>query len=67
MPLTLVGEAVFARCLSAAKEERVEASKILPGVQAEFKGDKQKFIEAIRDAVYASKIVSYTQGYILMR
>jgi len=67
MPLTMIGEAVFARCLSAAKDERVEASKILPGVTANFKGDKQKFIDAIRDAVYASKIVSYTQGYILMR
>jgi 6-phosphogluconate dehydrogenase len=68
MPLTLIGEAVFARCLSSIKEERVEASKILPGVtKSEFKGDKQQFISFVRDAVYASKIVSYTQGYTLMR
>jgi len=67
MPLTLIGEAVFARCLSSQKEERVQASKILPGVKPTFEGDKQAFIDAIRDAVYAAKIVSYTQGYILMR
>jgi len=67
MPLTLIGEAVFARCLSSQKEERVQASKILPGVDVAFEGDKKAFIDSIRDAVYASKIVSYTQGYILMR
>lgn len=66
-PLTLVGEAVFARCLSAIKEERVEASKILRGPKVKFKGDKKKFINDLRYALYASKIVSYAQGYQLMR
>lgn len=66
MPLTMIGEAVFARCLSAQKDDRVEASKYLQGPQPEFKGDKQSFINSIRDAVLASKIVSYTQGYLLM-
>jgi 6-phosphogluconate dehydrogenase len=66
-PLTLVGEAVFARCLSAIKEERAEASKILKGPKAKFKGDKKKFINDLRSALYASKIVSYAQGYQLMR
>jgi 6-phosphogluconate dehydrogenase len=66
-PLTLVGEAVFARCLSAIKEERIEASKILRGPKAKFKGDKKKFINDLRSALYASKIVSYAQGYQLMR
>jgi len=67
VPLTLIGEAVFARCLSALKEERVEASKIISGPEVEFKGDKQVFINSLRDAVFASKIVSYAQGYVLMR
>ncbi len=66
-PLTLVSEAVFARCLSAIKEERVEASKILKGPKAKFKGDKKKFINDLRNALYAAKIVSYAQGYQLMR
>jgi 6-phosphogluconate dehydrogenase len=66
-PLTLVGEAVFARCLSAIKEERTEASKILRGPKVKFKGDKKKFINDLRSALYASKIVSYAQGYQLMR
>jgi len=68
MPLTMIAEAVFARCLSAQKEERVEASKILPGpTNIKPVGDKKAFIDAVRNAVYASKIVSYTQGYVLMR
>jgi 6-phosphogluconate dehydrogenase len=67
VPLTMVGEAVFARCLSALKEERVAASKIFPAPQSHWKGDKQSFINGIRDAVFAAKLVSYTQGYILMR
>lgn len=67
IPLTLIGEAVFSRCLSAIKEERVSASKILHGPAPEFKGDKKKFINDLRDAVYASKIVSYAQGYALMQ
>ncbi|MHC4153780.1 MAG: decarboxylating NADP(+)-dependent phosphogluconate dehydrogenase [Planctomycetota bacterium] len=66
-PLTLIGEAVFARCLSALKAERVPASKVLKGPKAKFKGDKKKFIEDLRKALYASKIVSYAQGYQLMR
>jgi 6-phosphogluconate dehydrogenase len=67
VPLTLIGEAVFARCLSAMKEERVQASKILTGPSPEFKGDKKQFIDDLMEALYASKIVSYAQGYVLMR
>ena len=66
MPLTLIGEAVFSRCLSAIKEERVKASKILKGPAPKFNGDKTRFISDIKDALYASKIVSYAQGYALM-
>ncbi|HZK21961.1 MAG TPA: decarboxylating NADP(+)-dependent phosphogluconate dehydrogenase [Oscillospiraceae bacterium] len=65
--LTLIGEAVFSRCLSAIKEERVEASKVLTGVNPLFTGDKKQFIEDIKNALYAAKIVSYAQGYALMR
>ena len=67
MPLTLIGEAVFARCLSAIKEARVEASKVLTGPKPAFTGDKEEFIENIRKALYAAKIISYAQGYALMR
>jgi len=67
IPVTLIGEAVYARCLSALKEERVEASKVLKGVKAVFEGDKAAFVEDIRKALLASKIVSYAQGYMLMR
>ncbi|MFT7560673.1 MAG: 6-phosphogluconate dehydrogenase [Flavobacteriales bacterium] len=67
VPLTLIGEAVFARCLSAQKDERVEASKVISGPKPEFTGDKQSFINDLRDALFASKIVSYAQGYVLMR
>ncbi len=66
-PLTLIGEAVFARCLSALKEERVAASKVLSGPKPEFSGDKKAFIDDLRHALYAAKIVSYAQGYQLMR
>jgi 6-phosphogluconate dehydrogenase len=66
-PLTLIGEAVFARCLSALKEERVAASKVLSGPKPKFSGDKKSFINDLRQALYASKIVSYAQGYQLMR
>jgi len=66
-PLTLIGEAVFARCLSALKEQRVAASKVLPGPKAGFTGDRTKAVEDVRKALYASKIVSYAQGYQLMR
>ena len=67
VPLTLIGEAVFARCLSAIKEERVAASKVLHGPAVKFTGDREAFLNAIRQALYASKIVSYAQGYALMR
>jgi len=67
IPLTLIGEAVFSRCLSAIKNERVEASKILNGPTPHFSGDKVKFINDLKEALYASKIVSYAQGYELMR
>ncbi|HAM38502.1 MAG TPA: phosphogluconate dehydrogenase (NADP(+)-dependent, decarboxylating) [Elusimicrobia bacterium] len=65
-PLTLIGEAVFARCLSALKDERVEASKVLSGPKEKFKGDKKKFLDDLKQALYASKIISYAQGYQLM-
>lgn len=65
--LTLIGEAVFSRCLSFAKEERVAAGKVLSGPCSAFEGDKKSFIEDIRKALFASKIVSYAQGYVLMR
>lgn len=68
MPLTLIGESVFARCLSAQKSERVAAAKILPKRAANsFTGDKQAMINAIGDALYAAKIISYAQGFRLMR
>jgi 6-phosphogluconate dehydrogenase len=67
IPLTLIGEAVFSRCLSAVKNERVQASKILHGHSSKFTGDKKSFITDIKEALYASKIVSYAQGYSLMR
>lgn len=68
MPVTLIGESVFARCLSALKEERVEASKHLKGPsETKYKGDKKKFINDIMKALYASKIVSYAQGFMLLK
>jgi 6-phosphogluconate dehydrogenase len=67
VPLTLIGEAVFARCLSAMKEERMEAAEILTGPEPKFKGDKKLFLEDLRRALLASKIISYAQGYVLMR
>jgi 6-phosphogluconate dehydrogenase len=67
VPLTLIGEAVYARCLSAQKAERVEASKLLHGPKPSFTGDKKAFIEDIKNALFASKLVSYAQGYVLMR
>lgn len=67
IPLTLIGEAVYARTLSALKEDRVEASKILSGPVPKFEGNKEVFVEDIRKALYASKIVSYAQGYLLMK
>ena len=67
MPLTLIGEAVFARCLSALKDERVVASKVLRGPKAKFAGKASSFVKDLEQALYASKIVSYAQGYQLMR
>jgi 6-phosphogluconate dehydrogenase len=67
IPITLMAEAVYARCVSALKEERIVASKKLKGPRPTISGDRKKFIAQIRDALYASKIISYTQGYMLMR
>jgi 6-phosphogluconate dehydrogenase len=68
MPVTLISEAVFARCLSALKDERVAASKALPKPKKRpFKGAKKALIEQVRQALYASKIVSYAQGFMLLR
>jgi 6-phosphogluconate dehydrogenase len=67
IPVTLIGEAVFARCLSAMKDERVAASRSLRGPSGRFSGDRDAIVEDIRKALLASKIVSYAQGYMLMR
>jgi 6-phosphogluconate dehydrogenase len=67
IPLTMIVEAVLGRALSALKDERVPASKVLSGPPSKIAGDKQGFVNALQDAVYASKIISYTQGYMLMR
>ncbi len=66
IPLTLISEAVFARCLSAMKEERIEASKILAAPAKQFKRKRQEFLVDLEKALYASKIVSYTQGFVLL-
>jgi 6-phosphogluconate dehydrogenase len=67
IPLTMIVEAVLGRALSALKDERVTAAKVLSGPPSKIAGDKQGFVDALQDAVYASKIISYTQGYMLMR
>jgi 6-phosphogluconate dehydrogenase len=67
MPVTLIGEAVFSRCLSALKPDRRRASKLLGGPSTKFTGDKQAFIKDLEQALYASKIISYTQGFMLIR
>ncbi|MCL2127356.1 MAG: decarboxylating NADP(+)-dependent phosphogluconate dehydrogenase [Treponema sp.] len=67
VPLTLIGEAVFGRCLSAAKNERVHASKVFSGPKAAKAADREGFIKDLEKALYASKVVSYAQGYLLMR
>jgi len=68
VPLTLIGESVFARCLSAQKEERVAASEVLEGpAPVKFTGDRKAFLEDLRRALFAAKVVSYAQGYALMR
>ena len=67
LPVTLIAEAVYTRCVSALKDERVAAAKKLKGPRPKISGDRAKFVEQIRHALYASKIISYTQGYMLMR
>ncbi len=67
IPITLIAEAVFSRCVSALKDERTVASKVLKGPHAKISGDRKTMLNAIRDALYASKIISYTQGYMLMQ
>jgi len=67
MPVTLIGEAVFARCLSSIKPERERASKVLGGPTPKFEGDKEKFLENLEQALYASKIISYAQGFMLIQ
>src|SRR3990172_7436298 len=67
VPLTLIGEAVFARDLSALKDERVAASRLLGTPVAAYTGDRTAFIDDLEQSLYAAKIVSYTQGYMLMR
>ena len=66
IPLTLIGESVFARCLSAQKDLRVKASKFLNGPEKLFKGDKVQFLSDLKDALLGAKIISYAQGYDLM-
>lgn len=66
IPLTLISEAVFARCLSAQKDQRVAASKVLTGPKPDFTGNREQFLSDLEDALFASKIVSYAQGYDLM-
>jgi 6-phosphogluconate dehydrogenase len=67
IPLTMIVEAVLGRSLSALKDERVAAAQVLSGPKPKFTGDKKAFVNDLREAVYASKIISYTQGYMLMR
>ncbi|MGA3167632.1 MAG: decarboxylating NADP(+)-dependent phosphogluconate dehydrogenase [Terriglobia bacterium] len=67
MPVTLIGEAVFSRCLSAIKAERVTAAGILPGPKPSGAQDRNAFVEDVRRALYCSKIISYAQGYMLLR
>ena len=68
MPVTLIGEAVFARCLSSLKTERGRANKVLEGPKIEkFSGNKQEFIDNLEQALYASKIISYAQGFMLIQ
>ncbi len=67
IPLTLIGESVFARCLSSLKDERVAASELLSGPVPSFQGERKQFLDDIQSALYASKIVSYAQGYTLLK
>ncbi len=67
IPAPTIAEAVFARCISGQKDERVNASKVLKGPDGKYEGDKQQLIDAIRNALYASKICSYAQGFALLK
>ena len=67
MPVTLIGEAVFARCLSSLKQERGRAAAVLTGPTPKFEGDKKKFLANLEQALYASKIISYAQGFMLIQ
>ena len=67
MPVTLIGEAVFARCLSSLKQERGRAAGLLAGPTPKFEGDKKKFLADLEQALYASKIISYAQGFMLIQ
>ena len=67
IPVTLIAEAVFARCLSSLKEERLKAEKLFSAPSIKFNGDKKAFIDDVAAALYASKIISYAQGFMLMR
>jgi len=67
IPITLIAEAVYSRCVSAMKDQRVQAAKVFKPGKSRFAGDRQDWVNAVRQALYASKIISYTQGYMLMR
>lgn len=69
MPVTLIAEAVLSRCLSSIKDERTRASKVLKflGRSSKFEGNKEQFLEDLEQALYASKIISYAQGFMLMQ
>lgn len=69
MPVTLIAESVLARCLSSIKQERTNASKVLQfvGRTSKYEGDKQQFLNDLEQALYASKIISYAQGFMLMQ
>ena len=67
MPVTLIGEAVFSRCLSSLKAERGRAAKVLAGPTPKFEGDKKQFLADLEQALYASKIISYAQGFMLIQ
>ncbi len=67
IPASTITEAVFARCISAIKEERVQAAKVIKGPHKKYEGNKESLLEAIKQALYAAKICSYAQGFSLMR
>ena len=67
IPITLIAEAVYARCVSAMKEQRVAAAKAFPPLAPKFAGDRPQWVSDVSKALYASKIISYTQGYLLLR